>query len=122
MLYFFHCTPQFNHHQHHLQNQFLWTVAWKKNQARDTPEEGIFSHRPPSVLQLEAAQQEQPHHTLQIGLGQTKTTLVTSQAGDPGGDTTTVMRDKKLQLCTTTQSAGVAKNIFNISLNAAQRV
>lgn len=86
-------------------------MAWKKNQARDTPEEGILSHRPPSVLQLEAAQQEQPHHTLQIGLGQTKTTLVT-----------TVMRDKKLQLCTTTQSAGVAKNIFNISLNAAQHV
>lgn len=78
---------QFNQQQH-LPNQFLWTISWgeKKNPNkpwRDTPEEGIFSHRPPSVLQLEAAQQEQPQHTLQVGLGHTKTTLVTSQPGHP---------------------------------------
>lgn len=81
---FFLPLPQFNHHQH-LPDQFLWTMSKKKPHSRDPPEERIFSHRPPSVLELEAAQQEQPHHTLQVGLGQTETTLVTSQPwGQPG--------------------------------------
>lgn len=59
------------------------TIIFKSRLNRDVPEKRILSHCPPSILQLETSQQEEPDETLQIGLNQTNTALVTQSAASP---------------------------------------